>query len=433
MMKKGLLAVFLVLAGVGGTALAVNTVYRAAVIYGSASSWLGATGHTTGHGTYWKTDNHLWAHHDDGTESIADSPAVGTGGGTVTGVSTSAGLTGGPITSSGTIGIDYTYSPTWTGTHTFANFVLAPGMDAGAPGPVINGQSNATWWQIGTNTHPIGLGVNMQPTYGLHILGGGGRYQTINQPSGVAVVAQGTTGATSWAYYIVAVDAFGNRTQASSTISIANGNATLTSTNNNLISWNAGAGAACFDIVRTTAGGTPNTTGAIAFCTQTTSFNDVGLNAFTYTTPSRNATGDLVVDGQLTVSANINGPLSITGPVTINGGNNHTTGNWLIDGTFQPSRTTFGDANFTITGVSINAITASLTAPRVASVSCNLGSTTNPVKMEIKDEAGGATGTNTITITPTAGTIDGSASKVCINSAFGSCRFYARGGNCYTD
>jgi hypothetical protein len=306
------------------------------------------------------------------------------------------------------------------------------GIDTYAPRPLIFGGLNATWGQFGDPyAHEIGIGVNTQPTYGLHVLGGGARFQTINQPQNVAVTPTGGTAGTSWAYYVVGVDAMGNTTQPSSTISIANGVATLTSSAYNAITWTAQP-AACFHVVRTTAGGTPSTTGIIAACIQGNSFNDVGLTAGTFTAPTRNATGDVTIDGALTVSANITGPLSITGPVTINGGNNHTTGNQLIDGTLQPGRTTFGDTNFTITGVTINAITASLTAPRVASVACTLGSTGNPVVMIVKDEGGGATGTNTVTITPTSGTIDGGASKVCISSAFGSCRFYSRGANCYT-
>jgi hypothetical protein len=95
-------------------ASAVSVAYRNAVIYGSgASSCDGALGASCSgkNLTYWKSDGHLYAHHADNTETIADSPAIGTGGGTVTGVLTSGGISGGPVTSTGTISLDSAWFP----------------------------------------------------------------------------------------------------------------------------------------------------------------------------------------------------------------------------------------------------------------------------------------------------------------------------------
>lgn len=103
--KKIAFAVLVSIAVLSGSAAAVVN-YRAGVLYGSAASWLAATGKTDGHGTYWNNDGHLYAHHDNGTETLADAPAVGAGGGTVTSVGTSSGLAGGPLTSTGSLTLD---------------------------------------------------------------------------------------------------------------------------------------------------------------------------------------------------------------------------------------------------------------------------------------------------------------------------------------
>jgi hypothetical protein len=59
------------------------------------------------------------------------------GSGTVTNVASGTGLSGGPITTTGTLTVDQSFSPTWTGTHTFSN---APNLNAGANGTAtVNG------------------------------------------------------------------------------------------------------------------------------------------------------------------------------------------------------------------------------------------------------------------------------------------------------
>jgi hypothetical protein len=57
--------------------------------------------------------------------------------------------------------------------------------------------------------------------------------------------------------------------------------------------------------------------------------------------------------------------------------------------------------------------------------------TTTGQEFVVKDESGSCSVTNTITISPSSGTIDGSASKV-INTAYGSQRVYSNGTNLFT-
>lgn len=304
---------------------------------------------------------------------------------------------------------------------------ISTAFDEPIAAPLPIGANNATWAAVGTQTHPIMLGVNIVPIFGLDVQGGSARIRTINQPSSVTVTPIGGTGATSWAYYVVAVDAAGNRTQASSTISIANGNATLGAAIYNTIAWLPSPGAVGYDIIRSTAGGTPSTTGCIAFNLPGLSINDTGLTASTYTTPSGNATGDLIVDGNAKIASVLSGT---AGGITIGGGNNIVQGNLSMQAGIQIKRATVADANTTIGGNPVTAWTT-LTASRVATLSV-IGTSAQPFICILKDESGNAAAGVTITGTPASGLIDGAASKVLINSAFGFARLYCNGTNWFT-
>lgn len=82
-------------------------------------------------------------------------------------------------------------------------------------------------------------------------------------PGNVTVVAAGGTGSTTWGYRVTAHNEFGE-TLATTEVTISNGNATLDGTNFNRIQWDHIVGASSYSIYRTTAGGTPSTTGRIA-------------------------------------------------------------------------------------------------------------------------------------------------------------------------
>jgi hypothetical protein len=98
---------------------------------------------------------------------------------------------------------------------------------------------------------------------------------TIGIPAGLTVTPQGATGSTSWGYRVSAVNENGE-TLACEEIQVANGNAALSATNYNALAWTAVTGATSYKVYRTTAGGTPSTTGVIGSPT-TNSLNDTGL------------------------------------------------------------------------------------------------------------------------------------------------------------
>ena len=151
-------------------------------------------------------------------------------------------------------------------------------------------------------------GVNVQ---GSTILGGGNN--SLGAPGAPTVTCQtsvsGCTTSTSWAYVITALNASGAETSASvaGTISASDGSS-LTSNTYNHLSWSTVTGASGgYRIYRTTAGGTPNTTGLIGSVPGgTTTFDDTGFTGNTSTPPTIDTTGQLTVRGSVTFANSTN-------------------------------------------------------------------------------------------------------------------------------
>jgi len=176
------------------------------------------------------------------------------------------------------------------------------GQDVSIQGSMQVGQSV----QISGNTGISG-GLNVQ---GSSVLGGG--LNQLATPSSPTVTPQGTTGAQRWDYTITAVNAYGGETLASSAGTTATGNATLTGTNFNRVTWSAVSGATSYKIYRTfTTGATSPTTTGLVGSTTGTSFDDTGFAA-AGSAPTVNTTGQLTVlgssyqKGSLTVEATNN-------------------------------------------------------------------------------------------------------------------------------
>ncbi len=103
----------------------------------------------------------------------------------------------------------------------------------------------------------------------------------ISTPAAPAVAAVGTAGSTSYTYYIVAYDSTGARTQVSAATTITTGNATLSGSNYNQVSWTSPTGAAYIDVLR-------GDTGHVIeqkLPATTTSIDDTGLVAEVYAEP----------------------------------------------------------------------------------------------------------------------------------------------------
>jgi hypothetical protein len=109
--------------------------------------------------------------------------------------------------------------------------------------------------------------------------------QTMSPPPQPTVVVTGTIGSTTYTYFVVAtgLDPLNNSIDStpSPTQSVSTGNATLSSSNYNAISWASVAGATGYKVIRSVGGAT---TGVIATLSSATlSYNDQGAAATLYT------------------------------------------------------------------------------------------------------------------------------------------------------
>jgi hypothetical protein len=96
---------------------------------------------------------------------------------------------------------------------------------------------------------------------------------------------------------------------------------------------------------------------------------------------------------------------------------------------FALGRTAVSDAAYTVLATDAKVCYTALTAARV--VTLPAASTLSGQSLVVKDESGACSATNTITVAPASGTIDGAANKV-INTAYGVLRVYSNGTNWFT-
>lgn len=95
-------------------------------------------------------------------------------------------------------------------------------------------------------------------------------------PTNLAVAATGTTGATAYGYKLTAVKG-GMETEATAEVTIADGNATLSATNYNAITWDDVEDADGFNIYRITGGAAQGYVGHVP--AGVLAFSDTGLTA----------------------------------------------------------------------------------------------------------------------------------------------------------
>ncbi len=114
---------------------------------------------------------------------------------------------------------------------------------------------------------------------GAALFKGGALFTGLGTPGAPTVTPQGTTGAATWTYKISAVNATGNETVLSADGSTTSGNATLSGTNFNRITWSETPGAAAYRIYRVATGTSPNTSGYIGTVDahSTLQFDDTGI------------------------------------------------------------------------------------------------------------------------------------------------------------
>lgn len=120
-------------------------------------------------------------------------------------------------------------------------------------------------------------------------------------PALPTITPTGTTGAAAWSYKIEALNA--NQTSiASAAGSTSTGNATLSSTNYNRVTWVAITGATAYRIYRTVVASSPVTTGMIAIVgASALQFDDTGMAGDLSVAPSTATGGSFWTDAEILV------------------------------------------------------------------------------------------------------------------------------------
>lgn len=120
-------------------------------------------------------------------------------------------------------------------------------------------------------------------------------------PALPTITPQGVTGASAWTYKIEALNA-DQTSIASAGGSTATGNATLTSTNTNRITWAAIVGASAYRIYRTAVATSPTTTGMIAIVgASVLQYDDTGVVGDLSTAPTATTGGSNWTDAEILV------------------------------------------------------------------------------------------------------------------------------------
>jgi hypothetical protein len=121
----------------------------------------------------------------------------------------------------------------------------------------------------------------------------------LSTPAAPTITPQGTTGASTWTYKVEAL----NKDQtsiASAAGSTTTGNATLSSTNFNRITWVAITGASAYRIYRTAVATSPTTTGVIAIVgASALQFDDTGVAGDLAAAPSVATGGTFWADAEI--------------------------------------------------------------------------------------------------------------------------------------
>jgi len=215
-----------------------------------------------------------------------------------------------------------------------AKSIAARNLAMGTPNPptnVINDLNNQaipqavvsriTEYETDQNTKVTADSSGLNPVrFAGGVIPGSIKTSQLSTPSAPTVTVQGTAGTTTDAYKVVALDQNGGTTAASGAGQATTSNATLTSSNNNLIAWTAVPGAQSYKVYRTTAGGSPSTLGVIATVAgDVLQFTDTGVAGDSTVAPTTNLTG----------GGSFLGPVTGVTPATSDNSTNLATTAWV--------------------------------------------------------------------------------------------------------
>ena len=148
----------------------------------------------------------------------------------------------------------------------------------------------------------------------------------ISNPSAPVVTSIGTTGSTTYGYFVVCHDGNGGVTLPSSAGTTTNGNATLSGTNYNSVAFTIPTHATNCDILR----GSTSVSATGGLGVTVSPFLDQSNATSAYVAPTFNTTGNQQITGNYTgTGETLTGPLTVGGTATLNGPTNIT--NTLTD------------------------------------------------------------------------------------------------------
>lgn len=141
-----------------------------------------------------------------------------------------------------------------------------------------SGQTTTGTINSGSNQLTLSSAIDFVNGQGI-IINHAGATCTLSTPTAPTITATGTIGTTAYQYQIVAMDANGGFTAASTVTSITNGNATLSITNYNAISWSTVTNASAYAVY-----GRVNGNMNLLAVTNSNSFNDTGHTSISVVT-----------------------------------------------------------------------------------------------------------------------------------------------------
>jgi hypothetical protein len=186
-----------------------------------------------------------------------------------------------------TVSLSIPVSPANGGTNVVHALTYASGSAQTTTGTISAASNNLT----------LAAAIDFSNGQGIRVDHAGAAFAA-SPPTSATVTPTGTTGATSYAYTVASIDANGGVGAAIANFTTATGNATLSLTNYNALSWTAGAGAASYAVYGRVSGSL-----TLLAITAGTTFNDYGSGTWPYngppswlpTTPQGSALADWLV------------------------------------------------------------------------------------------------------------------------------------------
>lgn len=196
---------------------------------------------------------------------------------------------------------DDVYFHLWLSDPTMGGTELATGVGDYAPVEVANNSTNfpdPSGGQL-VNGTTVSFPQSTGPWSGIATFAGFTDDLVVAPPMSPSVAPEGTSGTTTWSYQVTATNAVGETTASGSGTTFT-GNASLTGSNYNKVSWNSVSGATGYNVYRLVAG-----VWLLIGSTSSLFFDDIGGSPSAVSPPLVNTTSNVLDYGPLAQSINV--------------------------------------------------------------------------------------------------------------------------------